>query len=85
MSKEKQKQEKFNPDAIKQKAEATRKGYMKRKNAKPPMCQRLTISISGLINYCDQVLFLCKRIEVLRDENRDLKLGIRKAKNMLKE
>ena len=75
---------KFNADEIKQMAEVTKTGLIRKQKMKPPMCQRISLSVSAMINYCDQVLFLCKKIEVLTDENRDLKLGIDRAKEMLK-
>ena len=54
---------KYTVEQIKDEAKKTRRNLMKRKNTKPPMCNRLTMSVSSLISECDKVLWLVKKIE----------------------
>ena len=47
---------------IKEEAERTRESLEIRQGKQPPMSQRLTMSISALLNNCNRTLFLCNRI-----------------------
>jgi hypothetical protein len=62
----------FDVETIKKEAKQNKKNLLERKNMQPPMCDRLTMSLSSLLNECDKVLFLCKEIE--KRDNRETKL-----------
>ena len=54
--------DKLDVQTIKEEAERTRESLKIRQGKQPPMSQRLTMSISALLNYCDRTLFLCNLI-----------------------
>ena len=47
---------------IKEEAERTKESLEIRQGKQPPMSQRITMSVSALLNYCERTLFLCKII-----------------------
>lgn len=63
----------LNVETIKKEAETTKKYLEIRRDRKPPMCQRKTISVSALLNYCNRTLFLCNEIEKLENEIKETK------------
>ena len=63
----------LNVETIKKEARITKESLELRQNRKPPMCQRITMSVSALLNYCDRTLFLCKEIERLENELKETK------------
>lgn len=62
----------FDIKQIEKEARQTKKNLLERQNRKPPMCNRLTMSISSLLDYCEKVLFLCKTIKKQKKEINDL-------------
>ena len=60
-------------ETIKKEAETTKESLEIRRDRKPPMCQRITMSVSALLNYCERALFLCNEIEKLENEIKETK------------
>jgi len=75
----------MNVETIKKEAERTKESLEIRQKKKPPMCQRITMTVFALLNYCNKVLFLCKQIEVLRDELKTIKLEMQRVKEILEQ
>ena len=58
----------MNHHDLKAEALVTKKSLIKRKTTKPPMCNRMTLSVDHLIDHCDKILFLCDELEKKENE-----------------
>ena len=62
--------DKLSVQTIKEETERTKESLEIRQGKQPPMSQRLTMSVSALLNYCNRTLFLCKIIYELTETTR---------------
>ena len=47
---------------LREEADSTLDSLMRRVNADPPMSNRITVSVKGLIEYCKKIIFLCDEV-----------------------
>jgi len=56
-----------NVSKIKAEIETAKNILEKRQNRIPPMCQRITVSVSSLMNHYNRILSLCNEVEELEE------------------